>query len=91
MQVGKIINMKGISSWSSRIKVAKTFASSKKKPNEKEVVFINNSGTRKGASISHIAKKPRQKEILVSNEAEYAILKKHLVGRFIFIEVEEKE
>lgn len=83
--------MKGISSWSSRIAVAKKFARLKKQSNEKEVVFINELGTKKGASISHIAKNTRQKEILVSQKAEYNVLKKYVSGKIIFIEIEEQK
>ncbi len=88
--VGKTVDMKGIASWSSDELVANDFAHNNKKPNEEEVIFVCNNGTKKGASITQLAEWAEEAEVLVSNKANYKVLKKYQNGKRIYIEVEEE-
>ncbi|MBP3495509.1 MAG: hypothetical protein J6K52_04810 [Clostridia bacterium] len=94
-QVGKKINMKGLSSWSSEEVIAEEFAKNKNE-NEEAVVFVNNSGTKQGASVTHLAEYPSEAEVLISSKATYKVLNKSTktnkyTGKTItYIEVEEQ-
>ena len=66
---GGVVDMRGPSSWSSKINVAKNFAST---PSEASILVKLPNGTKAGASIRHLSQFFNEDEILVSNRARFS-------------------
>lgn len=82
LQVGGIIDMRGMSSWSSDDKVAKKFTKSKNTPKGNEKVIFHTTGTKKGASITQMSRfGKKESEVIVSNDARWTIKSMRSTGR----------
>lgn len=93
LKIGKHVNMKGTSSWSSDEYVAKDFAYNR--DGEKKIIFVTNS-PEKSASIKHLSDYEEESEVLVSKDVSFIVKdikkKKRLYGDDIYyITLEEKE
>lgn len=66
---GGVVDMRGPSSWSSDIKVAKNFAST---PSGASILVKLPNGTKAGASIRHLSEYFGEDEVLVSNRARFS-------------------
>ena len=86
LKVGGRIDMKGMSSWSSDEKIAKSFAD---KSYDSPVVF-RSKGTKKGTSITHLSEFGKtESEVLVSGKATWTIKKISKVGKITYVDVDE--
>jgi hypothetical protein len=72
LQVGGTIDMRGMSSWSSKESVATSFAHTYGGGSRKSVIF-RTSGTKKGTSIRHLSQYSHEDEVLVSGKATWTI------------------
>lgn len=70
---GSVIDMNGVSSWSSEISVAKDFATTYDR-NLRSVVF-RLPKTNSGTAISHLSSLPSENEVLMSQQASFKITK----------------
>lgn len=69
---GGVIDMRGISSWSSNLSTAKNFAAN---PTGSSIVFRLPNGTKAGASIRHVSEYFGENEVLVSMKTQYSASK----------------
>jgi hypothetical protein len=84
---GDIIDMQGISSWSSNAEVANKFA---KKGLDEKVIF-HSKGTKQGTSIRHLAHYTEEDEVMISAKAKWSITNIQKVDDVTHIYVEELE
>ena len=84
---GDIIDMQGISSWSSNAEVASRFA---KKGLDEKVIF-HSKGTKQGTSIRHLARYTEEDEVMISAKAKWSITNIEKVDNVTHIYVEELE
>ena len=84
---GDIIDMQGISSWSSNAEVANKFA---KKGLDEKVIF-HSKGTKQGTSIRHLAHYTEEDEVMISAKAKWSITNIQKVDNVTHIYVEELE
>lgn len=78
---GKPIDMRGISSWSSKKSVADNFSGG-----SHPVVFVTNgTSTKNGASIKHLSHYPKESEVLMSKDAVFTPTKIKNVKGTIYI------
>jgi hypothetical protein len=84
---GKPIDMRGVSSFSSKESIAQDFSDmniSSKRPNE--VIFVTNGkSTNYGTSIKHISGLPHENEVLVSAKAVFTPTKVEKKGGYTYI------
>ena len=73
---GKMIDMKGTSSWSSSQKVANDFAKTQGNYNKGVVFSVKN---KSGTNITHLSNFPKEKEVIQPSTAKYKI--KNIVKR----------
>jgi hypothetical protein len=95
---GKIIDQKGLSSWSSSLDVAKGFTlptGGKRGASAQKVIFVSPTQN-KGTSINHLSPfgqsgqiLPPQDEVLVSSSASYAVGKTQRKDGYLFVYLEE--
>lgn len=74
LKKGNIVDMKGLSSWTSSISCAKDFADQKPHGDSIPVIFRMPKGTMNGASISHLSWIPEEREILVGKRAKLKVV-----------------
>ena len=84
---GDIIDMQGISSWSSNAEVANKFA---KKGLDEKVIF-HSKGTKQGTSIRHLAHYTEEDEVMISAKAKWSITNIEKADNVTHIYVEELE
>ena len=85
---GKVINMKGVSSWSDDEKIAQDFSKVEGFTARKNVIFML-PGSDNGTSIKHLSANPHENEILVSKYTSFKIRKIEPKGDYIYIKVDE--
>lgn len=73
IDIGDVIDMNGISSWTSDLKVAEKFSRDDVDSSDLSMVF-EVAKTDKGTSIVHLARFEKEKEVLVSAKAQYKVL-----------------
>lgn len=82
---GAVIDMMGMSSWSSSKSVADNFA-----VGEKEVVFVNNSKKSKnGTSVKRLSDYKGEEEVLFSNKARWKVDSQEAKGKLTYVYVHE--
>lgn len=82
LKPGAVIDMRGMSSWSTSETVAKNFAGN---------VIFKTSGTKKGTSITHLSKFGlSEKEVLISGKATWKIQKVEQSGNYTVVTVKER-
>ena len=89
LQVGGTIDMRGMSSWSSKESIATSFAHTYGGGSRKSVVF-RSKGTKMGTSIKHLSNFSHEDEVLVSGKAKWSIKKISTVGGVTYVDVAEK-
>ena len=74
--IGTTIDMKGVSSWSSDMDVAKNYSKSATEhmTNRNGVVFITNGNNKTGASTYHLSGFENEKEVTVPSTTKYKII-----------------
>lgn len=95
LQQGKDI-LKGMASWSSSVRKAKNFAEdylgdkSEMFTEEKKIypVILKSNIQPMGTSIMHLSNYPDEREVLVSKDCRYRLIKVSLIGEYIQLEVE---
>lgn len=88
-QKGAVIDMRGMSSWSSDTKIANSFSNTYSSGTRTGVIF-RTKGTNKGTSITHLSTYGKmEKEILVSGKATWTITKVTKSGGKIYVDVVE--
>lgn len=82
---GAVIDMMGMSSWSSSKSVANNFA-----VGNKEVVFVNNSKKSKnGTSVKRLSDYKGEEEVLFSNKARWKVDSQETKGKLTYVYVHE--
>ena len=83
---GAVIDMMGMSSWSSSISVANNFSAG----NKKKVIFVNNSKKSKnGTSVKRLSNYKMEQEVLFSNKARWKVDSQETVGNKTYVYVHE--
>lgn len=88
LEKGAKIDMKGMSSWTTKESLAKSFSKTKV-PNESPVIF-KTTGTKKGTSITHLSRfGKKEEEVLVSGSATWTIKSIKKSGKTTIVELAE--
>ena len=83
---GAVIDMMGMSSWSSSIGVANSFTAG----NKKRVIFVNNSKKSKnGTSVKRLSNYKMEQEVLFSNKARWKVDSQETEGNKTYVYVHE--
>jgi hypothetical protein len=85
---GAEITMKGMSSWSSDKKIADKFAASGGEGDTGHAVIFHVTN-KSGASVTHLAAMPYQKEIVAPSSAKYKVLRREEKGKNTHVYLEE--
>lgn len=89
LKKGSVVDMRGASSWSSRLMTAQAFADDNAEyPGLNRVVFRSGS-QRKGTSVKHISQHRFEDEVLVSKSARYKVNKVTKKKDITYVDVEE--
>lgn len=70
---GDIIDMQGVSSWTSSYDIAETYSHKSNKTKQNKRVIFHSNGTKQGTSIKHLAYYDFEDEVLVSTKARWQI------------------
>lgn len=70
---GDIIDMQGVSSWTSSYDIAETYSHKSNKTKQNQRVIFHSNGTKQGTSIKHLAYYDFEDEVLVSTKARWQI------------------
>jgi hypothetical protein len=73
LKVGGVIDMQGVSSWTSSFEIAETYSFKNIKKTGNQKIILHSSGTKQGTSIKHLAHYDFEDEILVSRKAKWSI------------------
>ena len=73
LKVGGVIDMQGVSSWTSNFDIAETYSFKNIKKTGNQKIILHSSGTKQGTSIKHLAHYDFEDEILVSRKAKWSI------------------
>ena len=73
LKVGGVINMQGVSSWTSNFEIAESYSFKNIKKTGNQKIILHSSGTKQGTSIKHLAHYDFEDEILVSRKAKWSI------------------
>lgn len=70
---GDIIDMQGVSSWTSSFDIAESYSYKSNKTKQNQRVMFHSNGTKQGTSIKHLAHYDFEDEVLVSTKARWQI------------------
>ncbi len=70
---GDVIDMQGVSSWTSSYDIAETYSHKSNKTKQNQRVIFHSNGTKQGTSIKHLAYYDFEDEVLVSTKARWQI------------------
>ena len=70
---GDIIDMQGVSSWTSNFEIAESYSHKSNKIKQNQRVIFHSNGTKQGTSIKHLAHYDFEDEVLVSTKARWQI------------------
>lgn len=73
LKVGGVIDMQGVSSWTSNFEIAESYSFKNIKKTGNQKIILHSSGTKQGTSIKHLAHYDFEDEILVSRKAKWSI------------------
>lgn len=83
---GRPIDMRGISSWSSTEKIAKSFAGASGFDKSQSLIFVTNGkSVPNGTSIKHLSQYPQENEVLMSSKATFTPTKVTSKGGITYI------
>ena len=91
LKVGGVIDMQGVSSWTSNFEIAETYSFKNVKRTGNQKIIFHSDGTKQGTSIKHLAHYDFEDEILVSRKARWAISKVEKTDDITHIFVSELE
>lgn len=90
LMVGAKIDMRGMSSWSSKESVAESFAETY--GGSKKSVIFRTKGTKKGTSVTHLSGYGKsESEVLISGKATWTIKKISQSNGIIYVDVKENK
>ena len=72
-KTGDIIDMQGVSSWTSSFDIAESYSYKSNKSKQNQRVIFHSNGTKQGTSIKHLAHYDFEDEVLVSTKARWQI------------------
>ena len=73
LKVGGVIDMQGVSSWTSNFEIAESYSFKNIKKTGNQKIILHSSGTKQGTSIKHLAHYDFEDEVLVSRKAKWSI------------------
>ena len=73
LKVGGVIDMQGVSSWTSNFDIAESYSFKNIKKTGNQKIILHSSGTKQGTSIKHLAHYDFEDEILGSRKAKWSI------------------
>lgn len=73
LKVGGVIDMQGVSSWTSDYSIAETYSFKNVKKTGNQKIVLHSQGTKQGTSIKHLAHYDFEDEVLVSRKAKWSI------------------
>ena len=91
LKVGGVIDMQGVSSWTSNFEIAETYSFKNVKRTGNQKIIFHSDGTKQGTSIKHLAHYDFEDEILVSRKARWSISKIEKTDDITHIFVSELE
>ena len=91
LKVGGVIDMQGVSSWTSNFDIAESYSFKNIKKTGNQKIILHSSGTKQGTSIKHLAHYDFEDEILVSRKARWSISKVEKTDDITHIFVSELE
>ena len=73
LKVGGVIDMQGVSSWTSNFDIAESYSFKNIKKTGNQKIIFHSDGTKQGTSIRHLAHYDFEDEVLVSRKAKWSI------------------